>query len=154
MKEKKCSVIGFAFDWPIVFWVQFRSIVFNLLIKFNRIRLISITECSIIYVGKPKSFSKTKSFVIFLHHPHDHENNLPDPPRDLFPRDLFPRDLFPRDLAFLLTFYNQYCCSGLHVLLNYISTRRSLYFLDHTHKNHASSSTFSFSYPRMHLRSV
>ena len=150
MKEKKCSVIGFAFDWPIVFWVQFRSIVFNLLIKFNRIRLISITECSIIYVGKPKSFSKTKSFVIFLHHPHDHENNLPDPSH--------PRDLFPRDLAFLLTFYNQYCCSGLHVLLNYISTRRSLYFLDHTadhtHENHASSSTFSFSYPRMHLRSV
>ena len=148
MKEKKCSVIGFAFDWPIVFWVQFCSIVFNCLIKFNRIRLISITECSIIYVGKPKSFSKTKSFVIFLHHPHDHENNLPD--------HSYPSDLVPRDLAFLLTFYNQYCCSGLHVLLNYISTRRSncIFLTTHIKTMRASSSTFSSSYPRMHLRSV
>ena len=144
MKEKKFSVVGSGFDWPIFFWVQFCSIVYNLLMKFNRIRLISITEGSI--VGKPKPFSKTKSFFIFLHHPHNHENKLPD--------QCHPRDVVPRDLAFLLTFYNQYCCSGLHVLLNYISTRRSLYFLDHTHKNHASSSTFSSSYPRMHLRSV
>ena len=100
--------------------------------SFDEIRL-SITECSIIDVGTPQS--------LFIH-PDDQESNLPDQAR-----------LVPREMTFLLTLYNQCCCSGLHVLLNYICTRRSLYFLD-THKNHASSSTFSSSYPRMHLRSV
>ena len=111
----------------------FSSILFDRFQSFDEIRL-SITECSIIDVGTPQS--------LFIH-PDDQESNLPDQAR-----------LVPREMTFLLTLYNQCCCSGLHVLLNYICTRRSLYFLDHTHKKHASSSTFSSSYPRMHLRSV
>ena len=109
--------------------------------SFDEIRLNSIDfqYRMFDYVRRDTKVVKTKSFFPF---PSDHENYLPVQSR-----------LVPRDLTLLLTFYNQCCCSGLHVLLNYICTRRSLYFLE-PDRNHASSSTFSSSYPRMHLRSV
>ena len=101
--------------------------------SFDEIRLNSIDfqYRMFDYVRRDTKVVKTKSFFPF---PSDHENYLP----------VQSRRLDPRDMTLLLTFYNQCCCSGLHVLLNYICTRRSLYFLD-TDKTHASSSTFSSS---------
>ena len=114
------------------FWVRLAnfflsSILFDRLQSFDEIQPNSIDfdYRMFDYIRRDTKVVKTKSFFILLHHPHVHENNLPD--------QCHQSRLVPRDLSFLLNFYNQYCCSGLHFVLNYISTRRSLYFLDHTH---------------------